>query len=61
MRTLAIALVLGLVGAGTASAEAKKPQARHVAKKPARIKHAKAKIKHAGPRHASLTHPAWMA
>jgi hypothetical protein len=66
MRTIALALVLGLVGAGTASAAPHhKTQARHAhAKKTSHrgVKHAKAKTRHSGAKHASgdgLMKPKW--
>jgi hypothetical protein len=57
MRTVVLALVLGLVGAGTASASSSAPrhkaQARTAAKKHHRaMKHAKAKTRHSGAKHA---------
>ncbi len=58
MRTLAkalvLALVVGLVGVGTASAATPKTQARHGKKQHHRaVRHAKAKSKHSGARHAA--------
>lgn len=67
MRTLAKALVLGLAvclaGAGTASAAPHKTQARTAGKKHHRaMRHAKAKTKRSGARHASsdgVITPSW--
>lgn len=59
MRTLAkalvLALVVGLAGAGTASAATHKAQARHGKKQHHRaaVRHAKAKGKRSGARHAA--------
>ncbi len=58
MRTLAkalvLALVVGLAGAGTASAATHKTQARHGKKQHHRaVRHAKAKSKRSGTRHAA--------
>ena len=58
MRTLAIALVLGLLGAGSASA-ATRHHGRHGKKHHARSMrhaHAKAKSHHSGAKHASADH-----